>query len=432
MKEFTFSKIQAEAIVNMQLYKLTNTDVTLLKEEYERLKTLITRLKEILENEEVLKSLMKDELREIKKEYATPRITEIKEEKTEIKIDEVDMVSKEDFIVCISKSGYIKKVSIKSYNASNEEDTTLKEGDYLEGLYKVNNLDTILIFTNMGNYLYLPVYQIDEYKYKDLGYHISNIVSISDGEKIIKSMAINKFDDTLITAFTKYGMVKRMTLDLFPVTRYSKPISMFKLKDNDEVIGISRVDYENVVIVTKNGYALRFKTNEIPAVGLKTSGVKAMKLSEDDEIVNAYVYGPNKEHLTIFTDRNTSKRIKLDDIPLISRAKKGVIVIKSPKSKIYKIINAFTSGSKTTFGYITDKTNILKSSEINIMDRNSVGSIIFKSDINSLFIITKLKALDKEEVQESNTSKEEIKEDIKPEKAMKNLTMSDFFDEFKI
>jgi topoisomerase-4 subunit A len=162
MKEFTFSKIQAEAIVNMQLYKLTNTDVTLLKEEYERLKTLITRLKEILENEEVLKSLMKDELREIKKEYATPRITEIKEEKTEIKIDEVDMVSKEDFIVCISKSGYIKKVSIKSYNASNEEDTTLKEGDYLEGLYKVNNLDTILIFTNMGNYLYLPVYQIDE------------------------------------------------------------------------------------------------------------------------------------------------------------------------------------------------------------------------------------------------------------------------------
>lgn len=428
MQEYEFTKAQAEAIVMMQLYKLTNTDVTLLKEEYDKLTKIIELLKEILGSEEILKNVIKTELKQIKKEYATPRLTIIKDDISEIKIDEVDMVSKEDFIVVISKSGYVKKVSIKSYKASNEEETGLKEHDYVEGFYKVNNLDTIILFTNLGNYLYLPVYQIEEFKYKDIGKHISSIVAVSDEEQIVKSIAVNEFNDSYVTAFTKLGMVKRMPLKNFQVSRYSKPIGMFKLKANDEVVSVSEVNSDNTIIITALGYVLKFNTNEIPVVGLKTSGVKAIKLTEGDTVIKGYVYDESKEHITIFTDKNTSKRVKIEDIGITSRAKKGSLIIKSPKSKTYNILNVFLSTSKSTFGIITNKLKDIKASDINIMDKNSVGSAISKEDIMDVFKYTKLKEITKTE--EKEEKKEEKKEES--EKTVEHLTMSDFFDEFKI
>ncbi len=423
IQTYEFTKVQAEAIVMMQLYKLTNTDVTLLQEEFDRLTKTISLLKEILGSEEILKNVIKIELKQIKKEYSTPRLTVIKDDISEIKIDELDMVSKEDFIVVISKSGYVKKVSIKSYNASNEEETGLKEYDYVEGLYKVNNLDTILLFTNLGNYLYLPVYQIEEFKYKDIGSHISNLVSVSDGETIIRSIAVNNFDNSYITAFTKLGMIKRMVLEDFQVSRYSKPISMFKLRENDEVVNVSRINSEETMVITKKGYALKFDTSEIPVVGLKTSGVKAIKLTEGDKVITGFVYNQDKEHITVFTDKNTSKRVKIEEISKTSRAKKGSLIIKSPKSKTYDILYSFLSTSKSVFGIITDTIKVIKASDINIMDRNSTGSIISKSDIIDIFKFTKLKIIGKIE---------ETIEKIKEEKVTENLTMSDFFDEFKI
>ncbi len=422
---YEFSKAQAEAIVMMQLYKLTNTDVTLLKEEYDRLIKLINLLKEILGSEEVLKNVIKAELKQIKKEFPTPRLTEIKENISEIKIDEIDMVSKDDYVVVISKSGYVKKVSIKSYNASNEEETGLKENDYIEGIYKVNNLNTIILFTNLGNYLYLPVYQLEEFKYKDIGSHISNIISVSDEEKIIRSIAVNQFDETYLTAFTKLGMVKRMSLNSFQVSRYTKPISMFKLRENDELINVSKNNSDETLLITKKGYALKFNTEEIPVVGLKTSGVKAVKLTEGDYVVNGFVYSLNNEHLTVFTDQNTAKRIKMDEIVKTSRAKKGSLIIKSPKSKEYKIIFAYSSTSKTNFGIVTDDIKYVKASDINIMEKNSVGSNISKKYITAVFKSSKLKVL-------SSINEKEVQEDKQEDKVTENLTMSDFFEEFKI
>lgn len=204
VEKYDFTIEQAEAIVMLQLYKLTNTDVVVLEERSEKLKELIKECEKILNDENELKSVMKSELREIKKQYATPRKTEIKSEITEIKIDELDMISKDDFIVCISKTGYVKKISLKSYNSSNTQELpAVKENDYIEGFYKINNIDTIVLFTNLGNFLYLPVRDIQEAKYKDLGTHISNYIKVSDDEKIIRSIGVDKFDDTLITAVTK-------------------------------------------------------------------------------------------------------------------------------------------------------------------------------------------------------------------------------------
>ena len=431
VEKYDFTIEQAEAIVMLQLYKLTNTDVVVLEERSEKLKELIKECEKILNDENELKSVMKSELREIKKQYATPRKTEIKSEITEIKIDELDMISKDDFIVCISKTGYVKKISLKSYNSSNTQELpAVKENDYIEGFYKINNIDTIVLFTNLGNFLYLPVRDIQEAKYKDLGTHISNYIKVSDDEKIIRSIGVDKFDDTLITAVTKNGMIKKMRLKEFAVSRYSKPITMFKLKDDDEVVSVSNNSGKDTVIVTNSGYALRFNTDEIPEFGLKAGGVKAIKLSDDDAVSSAFVISENKEYLAIFTDKNTAKRIKVEDIEMSSRAKKGSLIIKSPKSKKYSIFKAFNISSKSIVGIVDGSIGYLKSSDINIMDKQSVGSVITKKNIDNIFVVTKLKEIKSSELKEKETKKE-ASDEVKP-KEEKQLTMSDFFEEFKI
>ena len=431
VEKYDFTIEQAEAIVMLQLYKLTNTDVVVLEERSEKLKELIKECEKILNDENELKSVMKSELREIKKQYATPRKTEIKSEITEIKIDELDMISKDDFIVCISKTGYVKKISLKSYNSSNTQELpAVKENDYIEGFYKINNIDTIVLFTNLGNFLYLPVRDIQEAKYKDLGTHISNYIKVSDDEKIIRSIGVDKFDDTLITAVTKNGMIKKMRLKEFAVSRYSKPITMFKLKDDDEVVSVSNNSGKDTVIVTNSGYALRFNTDEIPEFGLKAGGVKAIKLSDDDAVSSAFVISENREYLAIFTDKNTAKRIKVEDIEMSSRAKKGSLIIKSPKSKKYSIFKAFNISSKSIVGIVDGSIGYLKSSDINIMDKQSVGSVITKKNIDNIFVVTKLKEIKSSELKEKETKKE-TSEEVKP-KEEKQLTMSDFFEEFKI
>lgn len=444
VKEYDFTTEQATAIVMMQLYKLTNTDVTDLQNEHANLLELIKYLTSVINDESVLKGVMKEELRSIKKEFATPRRTIIKDEITEIKIDELSMIPKEDYIVSVSKSGYIKKLSIKVYNSNNETDYVLKEKDYLIGLYKINNIDTIILITNLGNYCYLPVRDITECKYKDIGKHISSYIPLSEGETIIASFGIKNFDSRTITLFSKDGFVKQTELSNLPVTRYSKPMTIFKLKDNDEVVSAS-INDGVVYIVTENGFALKFNKEEIPVVGLKTSGVKGIKLVSDS-VVSAFVTNENHEYITIFTDKNTAKRIKLEEIDYSKRSLKGDNILHSPKSKKYKITECYAGSSKTNYGLIREETETIKSSEINIMDKSSTGSTISKKDLTDVFKEARLKVIDDVKLENSEVSNEEkdnsnesvkeenvSKKEDKPKKEVyETLTMSDFFDEFKI
>ena len=448
VKEYDFTTEQATAIVMMQLYKLTNTDVTDLQNEHANLLELIKYLTSVINDESVLKGVMKDELRSIKKEFATPRRTIIKDEITEIKIDELSMIPKEDFIVSVSKSGYIKKLSVKVYNANNETEYVLKEKDYLIGLYKINNIDTIILITNLGNYCYLPVRDITECKYKDIGKHISSYIPLSEGETIIASFGIKNFDSRTITLFSKDGLVKQTELSNLPVTRYSKPMTIFKLKDSDEVVSAS-INDGVVYIVTENGFALKFNKEEIPVVGLKTSGVKGIKLVSDS-VVSAFVTNENHEYITIFTDKNTAKRVKLEEIDYSKRSLKGDNILHSPKSKKYKITECYAGSSKTNYGLIREETETIKSSDISIMDKSSTGSTISKKDLTDVFKEARLKVIDDAlastpEHEESSSVetpkkeektqelKEEPKEDEKQEEQVyETLTMSDFFDEFKI
>ena len=432
VQKYDFTEEQAEAIVMLQLYKLTNTDIVVLENRSEELKGLIAECEKILSDENELKNVMKAELRDIRKKYAEPRKTEIRDEISEIKISELDMVTKEDFVVCISGAGYVKKHSLKVMASNENEYPTVKEGDYIEGFYKVNNLDTILLFTNLGNYLFLPVREIAESKFKDVGTHVSSIIKVSDGERIVNTIAVHQFDDSIITAFSKNGMVKRMPLNVLEVSRYTKPISMFKLKEDDELINVSRFDGKEAIVITNDGYGLKYNVSEIPVVGIRTSGVKAIKLNAFAQVVNGFVVNPEKEYITLFTDKNTAKRIKITDIEKTTRAKKGSIILKSPKTKKYDIVKAYPTSSKSIFGLIDGEIGYLKSSDINIMDVASIGTTYTKKNVDNIFQVSKIIDITNEKDMPKKEKVEIIEEPEEKPKKEKQLTMSDFFEEFKL
>lgn len=411
VKEYNFTDKQAEAIVNLQLYRLTNTDVVLLEEEMKKLEEKIKLYEEILTNPDKLNSVIKEDLRKIKKEYAIPRRTEIKDEIEDIKVDTTRMIPKEQVVVVVTNEGYIKKVPQRSYSTSNGEETTLKENDYVIGLYNITTTDVLLLFTNLGNYLYLPVYDIPEVKWKELGKHISNIISINPDEKIVSSIPVYDFNEKrYITSFTKNGMIKRTILSDFIAMRYSKPIKMMNLKDDDEIISVTDSSYSNVFIATSNGYGLWYDISEVPIVGIKAAGVKSINL-KDDHVVSGILFDIASEYLTIITDKGTGKRMRLTELEKTTRAKRGILLMKIIKSNPSKIINAYINQSKSLVGVISDNySKIIKITEIPIMDRYSNGSYVIKDRIISSYLVSELitKEDKKEKVEEIKVEKKQI------------------------
>ena len=409
VKEFDFSERQAEAIVMLQLYRLTNTDVVELEEEMAKLKKIIEGLTSILGDVEVLKSVMKKELRDVKKNYPTPRMTDIKEEITEIKIDTTEMIPKEDVIVMITNDGYIKRTSFRSYSASSDDLPTLKDNDYIIGQYEMSTLDTLLVFTTGGNYLYIPVHTIFDIKWKDMGKHVSNLIEINPGEKIVSAIPIYSFDtDTNIVIASQNGMIKRSKVSDFKLTRYSKPVSCMKLKDDDKVID-AFLEKENTVFLTTNsGYGLSFKTSDIPVVGVKASGVKSMKL-KDDKIVSINNFDYNKsEFISIITDKGTGKRVRLNEFPLSSRALRGLLVLREVKTNPYKVLKTFIIDNKKHIGIKNGDINVLKVTELPILDRYSTGSQISKKELEDAFVISELEKKEENVLSEKEETEEAI------------------------
>ncbi|MDD2469868.1 MAG: DNA topoisomerase IV subunit A [Bacilli bacterium] len=387
---FGFSQLQAEAIVNLQLYRLTNTDVTALETELKNLSIIIKGLNKILNDKDVLMKVIIDELVKVKEEYSKPRITAIKDEVTEIKIDTTDLIAKEDVIVVVTKEGYVKRVSPRSYNAT-DGDTLLKEGDYIIGLYEMSTLDTLLMFTDLGNYLYVPVYEMPDSKWKELGKHISNIIGIKANENIIGSMPVYNFeDDCQVTIFTKLGMIKRTNLSDYKVSRYSKPITAIKLKGDDKVIGIDYSKESNVLISTNKGYTLWYTVDEVPITGTKASGVKAINL-KDDYVVSGTLFNDEDEYITVITNKGTGKRIRLKDIDRTSRARKGALIVREVKTNPHRIIKTFVTDNKRLFGLkSSNNIEIVKASEFTIMDRYSTGTSVYKGLIDDAFEVSTL------------------------------------------
>lgn len=423
VKKFDFTTEQATAIVMLQLYRLTNTDITVLNEKLENLRKIIEELTGILNDESKLKGVIKDELRRMKKEYGVPRKTEISETVKEIKIDQTDLITKEDVIIVLTNDGYLKRVPIKSHNSADGE-TALKPGDYVICYKQTNTLNKLCIFTSRGNYLYLPIHEIPSCKWKDLGKHISNFVTISPDDKAVNAFIISEnVTNPEVTMFTREGMVKRTNLNDFIVSRYSKAYTAMKLKDTDEVVNVC-ITKPNVLIVTKTGYYLNYMASEIPLSGPKAAGVKGINL-KDDNVISGICYNEKDEYIDIFTNQKTAKRVKLSELNMLSRAKRGTTLIKKVKSTNYEIIKAFSTSAKDIIGIKSkDDIYLVKNSDIPIMDKESTGSVILKQTISDVFISQELDIIKDEDIELPKIKKEEEK--------IQELTIDDFLNDFKL
>lgn len=358
--KYDFTEKQAEAIVMLQLYRLTNTDIVTLENENKQLDEQITYLQSILNSESVLHKVIIDRLNSVKKKYPMPRLSKIRDEIQEIKIDEQAMILSEDTNVSITRDGYIKRISTRSLKASEGTPFGKKENDYLVALYKAKTLDHLLLFTDAGNYLFVPVYKIDEFKWKDAGKHISYLIKLNSNEKIIGSILVKDFNLPLyVLLATKNGQIKRTALSEFKVSRYTKPLKCIKLKDNDQVIGVKLTDNnQGVVLTTKAGYGILYSEQEVSTVGIKAAGVKAANL-KNDELVSLNIFNPMANcSLIVISDENGIKRIKISDITPSSRTKKGVLLYKNPKSKIINVKDAKIVDNNQEFSIILNDQTV--------------------------------------------------------------------------
>ncbi|MGL4373398.1 MAG: DNA gyrase C-terminal beta-propeller domain-containing protein, partial [Turicibacter sp.] len=391
MKAFDFSEKQAEAIVMLQLYRLTNTDVTALERENEQLSKLIVELLAILNSESKLLKVIQTELKEVKKQFVTPRRSVIQDQIQEIKIDETDMILKEDVMVAITKDGYVKRTSIRSFNSSRTDMPQMKEGDELVAKLQVDTLTTLLMFTNRGSYMYLPVYKLPDFKWKDMGQHISNIVAMDSEEKIISVFVVNNFKTEEFMFFTtEKGMVKKVKLSDFEVTRYNRSMCAISVKEDDRLVSIQRSQGVNeVVIVTQQGYLLKFNNDELALTGLKAMGVKGINLGTDDVVIKTLLVASEDEML-LLTQRGNIKKVKVKDIILSSRYKKGTLGIRTVKSNPHYFVDCIRVNPKQEVFIKTESSSV----KVNLnlfksVDLNSVGTNIVEEDVQG-FIVEEL------------------------------------------
>ncbi|MGM0844827.1 MAG: DNA topoisomerase IV subunit A [Bacillota bacterium] len=338
--EFGFSEAQAEAIVSLQLYRLTNTDITALKQEAEELANLINELTAILESESKLLNVIKKELRAIKKQFTDERRSIIEAEIQEIKVNLEVMIANEDVMVTVTKDGYIKRTSLRSFSASNGQDLAMKETDRILIQQEMNTTDVLLLFTDKGSYLYCPVHELPDIRWKDLGQHVANFISIDKDENLIAAMPIKEFDENRYLLFiTKNGMAKKSLLSQYKAQRYSRALVALNLKNDDELIDVHLTDgSQELFFATHYGYGLWFSEEEVSVVGPRAAGVKGINLKEGDFVVGGKtIIKDASQSVLIATQRGAVKKMKLSEFEKTSRAKRGVVMLRELKANPHRL-----------------------------------------------------------------------------------------------
>lgn len=339
---YDFTEEQAEAIVTLQLYRLTNTDVVILEEEQAELREKIAMLSAIIGDERTMYNLMKRELREVKKKFGNPRLSELQDTANAIEIDTASLIVEEETFVSVTRGGYLKRTSPRSFNSSTVDEVGKRDDDRLVFVSSAKTTQHLLIFTNLGNVIYRPVHELADIRWKEIGEHLSQtITNFETNEEVIYTELVDNFDEGTYFAVTKLGQIKRVERKQFsPWRTYkSKSVKFAKLKnEDDQIITLSPIKLDDVMLVTKNGYALRFNIEEVPVVGAKAAGVKAINLKKDDVLAAAFI--ANTDSLYILTQRGALKRMAVADIPVTSRANRGLQVLRELKSKPHRIFQA--------------------------------------------------------------------------------------------
>jgi topoisomerase-4 subunit A len=362
IKKFAFTEPQAEAIVTLQLYRLTNTDIRTLQKEAEGLEKKIKELMSILNSEKKLLGVIKKELTRVKTKYADDRRTKIEAKIEELKINLEVMIPTEDVIVSVTKEGYVKRTSPRSYTASNGEAPGMKESDRLLRKFEIKTTDTLLLFTNRGNYLYIPVHGLPDIRWKDPGQHVANIVPIDRDEEIIEVLSITEFNENqYLTFFTKQGMIKRTELAQYKAQRYSKPLTALRMKKEDELVGAHLTSgSDDLFIATSVGYGLWFKEEEVSIVGQRAAGVKGINLKDGDFVVSGQVKQPEDHvQLMLVTHRGAVKKMRLDnEFEKTSRAKRGVVMLRELKSNPHRVVDVKFITATEKLGIKTEKEHV--------------------------------------------------------------------------
>ncbi|HEL1733263.1 TPA: DNA topoisomerase IV subunit A [Streptococcus suis] len=339
---YDFSEEQAEAIVTLQLYRLTNTDIVTLENEEAALREQIQTLAAIIGDERTMFNLMKKELREVKKQFGNPRLSELQDQAEAIEIDTASLIVEEETFVSVTKAGYIKRTSPRSFNASTLEEMGKREDDQLIFLQNAKTTQHLLLFTNLGNVIYRPVHELTDIRWKDIGEHLSQtLMNFDTNEEIIFAELVENFEEGTYFAVTKFGQIKRVERKEFtPWRTYkSKSTKYAKLKDTDDVvITVSPVVLDDIMLITEKGYALRFNIEEVPIIGAKAAGVKAVNLKDEDVVAAAFI--SNTSSVYLLTQRGSLKRMATEEIPVTSRAKRGLQVLRELKSKPHRVFAA--------------------------------------------------------------------------------------------
>ncbi|MDD6407870.1 MAG: DNA topoisomerase IV subunit A [Lactobacillus equicursoris] len=389
VKEFDFSERQAEAIVSLQLYRLTNTDVLALQKEQKELEAKIAAFEKILADPKVLQKEIIKELTAVKKEFGNPRRTQISDETAKVEIDEKALIAEEDVRVLVSRDGYIKRSSMRSYQSTESGDNGLPETDRVVYEGTLSTLTNLYLFTNYGNLIYRPVHELTETKWKDVGQHLSQELGLAADEQIIQVYALEKLDDedAAFLMATNDGFIKQVALkDLQPTRTYrSRAIMAMKLKtDTSRVISVDLVkasEEREVVLLTNQAFGLRYDLSEVPMIGARAAGVKSINLKDDDYVVACYAFDPAYEDLLklgLVTQRGAFKQMKLDLIGKTTRAKRGVLVLRNLKTKPHRLVAAKFYGQDHELTLITSsmRKQVIRTCDHPLGDRQSNGSFV--------------------------------------------------------
>lgn len=379
IERFDFSEQQAEAIVTMRLYRLTNTDVKELKQEQSLLKKEMKRLHAILTDVNTLHQVLIEELEEINAKIHTPRLSEIQAKVQEIVIDKRAMVADEMVMVPITRDGYIKKVSMRSYNASNTDPTGMKDSDSVLAYGSCSTLDTLLFFTNRGTYGYLPVYEIEEGKWKDLGSHLGNYIKMDSNEKIIQAYFLRSFNPNVqVIMASQFGMIKRSRLSDFEVSRNNKSMVCMKIGSMDQVVSVtlSYSPEDSIAVVSQQGYALQYSVQEVAMMTLRTKGVKAMNLGKEDCIADVTILQADKQVLLV-GDKAQMKRLKVEEIAQLKRPAKGNRLYKWVKSNPVYVKSIYAVEANQGFDLMSEDPIHFESKDISLMNTSATFSTPF-------------------------------------------------------
>ncbi|MBD7985908.1 DNA topoisomerase IV subunit A [Sporosarcina sp. Sa2YVA2] len=377
---FNFTEIQAEAIVSLQLYRLTNTDITELKAEDAELRKLIEKLDAILKSDKKLSNVIKKELLEIRKQFSEPRRSVIEEKIENIKVDLDILVPSEDVVVSVTKDGYVKRTSIRSFSASNGTGQDMKDSDFslLEAV--MNTQHHLLLFTSHGNYLYQPVHELPDIRWRDLGQHISSIISLEPNEEIISAIGIENFNEqTAVLTTSDNGNIKLSKLADYQVQRYSRTFKAMNVKKGDRMVDVQLVNgEEDVILFTEQAYALRFSLTELSLTGVRTSGVKGINLKPEDKLVSMLVVKDENESVLIATQRGSVKRIAMKEIDRAARAQRGLVVLKELKSNPHRIVGTalVKPGETVILATSKDSKVPIEAGALRLVDRLSNGSAV--------------------------------------------------------